>query len=215
MTSGPPARSRRSALGKRCVREIEVSGSWKPTKDQVAASLGGTVPDVIAHGLRILFSGINPSLYSAAVGHHFARPGNRFWPTLHATGFTPRLFSPIEDRALLGIGIGITNVVDRATAAADELSPEELAGGGLHLEEKVGRYRPAIVALLGITAYRAAFRRPRAGMGLQVERISEASLWVLPNPSGRNGHFSVEPFRELRRASGLEFDPPGEVLSGR
>jgi TDG/mug DNA glycosylase family protein len=184
---------------------------WKPTRDQVAAAHGGTVPDLIAPSLLLLFSGINPSLYSAAVGHHFARPGNRFWPTLHASGFTPRLFSPIEERLLLDLGIGITNIVDRATAAAEELSTEEFAEGGLVLERKLRRFRPAIVAFLGITAYRAAFQRPHAGMGLQEESISGTRLWVLPNPSGRNGHFTLGPFLELRQAFEMAANPRGMI----
>jgi double-stranded uracil-DNA glycosylase len=180
---------------------------WKPTRDQVAAAQGGTVADLIAPGLLLLFSGINPSLYSAAVGHHFARPGNRFWPTLHASGFTPRLFSPFEERSLLELGIGITNFVERATAAAQELSTEELAEGGLVLERKLRRFRPTIVAFLGITAYRAAFRRPQARMGLQEETVSGTRLWVLPNPSGRNGHFTLRPFLELRESLETAADP--------
>jgi TDG/mug DNA glycosylase family protein len=177
-----------------------VNQPWKPTRDQIAAARGGTVPDLIAPGLVLLFSGINPSLYSAAVGHHFARPGNRFWPTLQASGFTPRLFSPFEERSLLDLGIGITNLVGRATAAAEELSPEEIAEGGLVLERKLRLYRPPLVAFLGITAYRAAFRRPHARMGPQDESASGTRIWVLPNPSGRNGHFTLGPFLELRQA---------------
>src|SRR3954464_332705 len=120
----------------------------KPTPDEIAGARDGTVPDLIGPGLLVLFAGINPSLYSAAVGHHFARPGNRFWPTLHASGFTPRRFSPFEERSFLDLGIGITNFVERATAAAEELSTEELTEGGLALERKLRHYRPAIVAFL-------------------------------------------------------------------
>jgi TDG/mug DNA glycosylase family protein len=177
-----------------------VSGLRKPTKAQIALAHDGTLPDVIADGLTVLFCGINPSLYSAAVGHHFARPGNRFWPTLHAAGLTPRRFDPSEDRALLGLGFGITNMVARATGAADELTPAELAQGGEHLERLVRRHRPARVAFVGITAYRIAFKRPRARFGLQDEAIGDAQLWALPNPSGRNQSFSIEPFRDLFRA---------------
>ncbi len=188
---------------------MPVPGLWKPTRGQVAEAHGRTIPDVVGPGLRILFSGINPSLYSAAVGHHFARPGNRFWPTLHTAGFTDRRVSPFEDRSLLDLGLGLTNVVERATAAADELSPGEFVEGGLLLERKVRRYRPKVVALLGITAYRAAFGRPNARIGLQPEFIADTPLWVLPNPSGRNGHFTLLPFEELRRATGQRTDRTG------
>src|SRR4051794_40360181 len=133
----------------------------RPTGAEIAAARGRTVPDLIATGLRVLFCGINPSLYSAAVGHHFARPGNRFWPALHAGGLTDRLLRPHEERALLGLGFGITNIVDLATARADELSVEELVAGRSRLEEKVRRRRPAVLAVLGVTAYRTAFGRPR------------------------------------------------------
>jgi TDG/mug DNA glycosylase family protein len=157
------------------------------------------VPDLVARELRVLFCGINPSLYSAAVGHHFARPGNRFWPALHASGLTGRLFSPEEERQLLGRGLGITNLVARATARAEELTIEELAAGARRLAAKVRRRRPAVVALLGVTAYRTAFGRPRAAIGLQAETIAGAALWILPNPSGLNATFSLDPFRALNR----------------
>src|SRR5262245_66564427 len=124
---------------------------WRPTSEEILAAKNKTVPDVIAYKLRVLFCGINPSLYSAAVGHHFARPGNRFWPTLHAAGFTDRLYSPFEDRELPARGYGISNVVDRATAAADELTDAELVAGASKLARKVRRWRPACVAFLGIT----------------------------------------------------------------
>src|SRR4051794_16190208 len=157
----------------------------KPTGAEIAAARGKTVPDLIAFGLRALFCGINPSLYSAAVGHHFARPGNRFWPALHAAGLTDRVLRPHEERTLLSCGFGITNIVDRATARADELSAEELIAGGLRLEAKVRRQKPAVLAVLGVTAYRSAFDRPRAVLGRQAETIAGAAIWVLPNPSGR------------------------------
>jgi TDG/mug DNA glycosylase family protein len=169
-----------------------------PTRAEVAAAHGKQVPDLTARGLSVLFCGINPSLYSAAVGHHFARPGNRFWPALHAAGFTPRRFDPSEGRALLALGYGITNVVDRATAAADELSAAEYVAGGRALGAKVRRYRPGVVAVLGLGAYRATFGRPRARPGRQDEALAGATVWVLPNPSGLNVSFSVEPFRALK-----------------
>jgi double-stranded uracil-DNA glycosylase len=176
----------------------------RPTRQQIAAAYGRRVPDLIAPGLRVLFCGINPSLYSAAVRHHFARPGNRFWPTLHAAGFTPRLLAPAEERELLAAGFGITNLVARATATADELTADELARGGRILAAKVRRHRPAVVAVLGVTAYRAAFGRPRADLGPQPDRLGPAGVWVLPNPSGLNAHYQLADlarlFAELRQA---------------
>lgn len=162
------------------------------------------MPDVIAPGLQVLFCGINPGLYSGAVGHHFARPGNRFWRVLYAAGFTPRLLFPFEERELLIYGYGITNIVARATASADELSSAELIAGAQRLEEKVKHYQPRVLAVLGIGAYRTAFKRPRADPGPQVESIGVSRLWVLPNPSGLNAHYQLEDlvrlFRELRQA---------------
>ena len=177
---------------------------YKPTKEEVQASAGKTVRDVIAPGLRVLFCGINPGLYTAAVGHHFARPGNRFWPTLHRAGFTPRLFAPSEERELLPRGYGITNVVARATAAADELAADEFVRGGRLLRAKVRRYRPRFLAVLGVGAYRAAFDRPKARPGRQEEKLEAATVWVLPNPSGLNANYRPDDlarlFRELREA---------------
>jgi double-stranded uracil-DNA glycosylase len=177
---------------------------WRPTRQQVAAAEGRTVPDVIGPGLRVLFVGINPGLYSGAVGHHFARPGNRFWKSLHLAGFTDRVTSPFDERDLLARGVGITNLVNRATATADHLDPDELGEGGRRLRRKVCRYRPAVVAFLGISAYRVAFHSPKAVPGPQAETICEAAVWVLPNPSGLNAHYQLPDlgaaFRELRRA---------------
>src|SRR5947208_4999864 len=182
------------------------SAPFKPSKQQLAEAKGKTVPDVIAKNLRVLFCGINPGLYTAAVGHHFARPGNRFWPALYLAGFTDRLLSPFEDRLLLASGCGITNVADRATATAEEVSAEELLSGARRLARKVRRLRPKAVAFLGVTAYRTAFGRPRAGQGLQAETIGGAAVWVLPNPSGLNAHYQVadlgQLYAELRRAVG-------------
>jgi TDG/mug DNA glycosylase family protein len=157
------------------------------------------VPDVISRGLRVLFCGINPSLHSAAVGHHFARPGNRFWPALHASGFTERLLRPDEERLLLSQGLGIVNLVDHATARAEELTAAELTTGARHLAAKVRRWRPQVVAVLGVTAYRAAFQRPGVAIGRLAEPIGQAELWILPNPSGLNATFSLEPFHALNR----------------
>ena len=176
----------------------------KPTPAEIAAAAGRTLPDVIAPGLDVLFCGINPGLYTAAVQQHFGRPGNRFWPVLHQAGFTPRLFHPSEQRELLKLGYGITNVVARATAAADELTREELIAGGKALARKVRKYGPRVLAIVGVGAYRTAFERPKAKLGLQDETIGETRIWVLPNPSGLNANYQaaalVELFRELREA---------------
>jgi TDG/mug DNA glycosylase family protein len=176
----------------------------KPTKEEIQAAAGKTVRDVIAPNLRVLFCGINPGLYTAAVGHHFARPGNRFWPTLYRAGFTDRLLSPSEERELLKSGYGITNMVARATATAAELSAEELVRGGRLLRARLKKYRPAFVAVIGVGAYRVAFDRPKAAVGRQEEKLEAATVWVLPNPSGLNANYQLEDlarlFRELREA---------------
>ena len=168
------------------------------------AAHGKTVPDLIARGLKVLFCGINPGLYSGAVGHHFARPGNRFWPTLYAAGYTDRLLSPFEERELLQRGYGITNLVERATARADELSAQELTEGGRRLQAKAMGYGPQVVAIVGVSAYRVAFGRPKAKLGRQSEKVGGSALWVLPNPSGLNAHYRPKDlamiFEELRRA---------------
>jgi TDG/mug DNA glycosylase family protein len=168
----------------------------------------GKVPDVIAPDLRVLFCGINPGLYSAKVGRHFARPGNRFWKALHGAGFTDVLLASEEQGRLLDRGCGITNLVARETASADELGAEELCAGRRALERKVRRYRPAWVAILGVTAYRVAFGEPAASVGPQQRKLAGAGLWVLPNPSGLNAHYQVPElvrgFRQLREAAGLE-----------
>src|SRR5687768_2800434 len=150
------------------------------TKADLQAAKTRTLPDVIAPGLTVLFSGINPGLYSAATGHHFARPGNRFWPALHRAGFTPRQLHPAEQDELLRYGLGVTNLVDRATARADELTAAELADGAQALTEKVLRLGPAWLAVVGVTAYRIGFRRPRAVLGRQDDRIGDTGVWVLP-----------------------------------
>jgi double-stranded uracil-DNA glycosylase len=172
----------------------------RPTREALLAAAGKTLPDIIAPGLRVLFCGINPGLYSAATRHHFARPGNRFWPVLHRAGFTERVLHPSEERALLGYGYGITNVVARATAGADELSASELRDGARRLARKLRRYRPRCVAVLGVQAYRAAFGRPEARIGRQDETVEGVMLWVLPNPSGLNAHYQVGDLARLFRA---------------
>jgi TDG/mug DNA glycosylase family protein len=155
------------------------------------------VPDVIAPGLRVLFCGINPGLYTAWAGHHFARPGNRFWPALFASGFTRRLFRPDEERELLSLGYGITNIVARATVAADELNREELVEGACVLRRKLAQYEPKCVAILGLGAYRSAFERPKAGFGLQPNKLGKTPVWILPNPSGLNAHFTPKAFAQV------------------
>jgi double-stranded uracil-DNA glycosylase len=178
--------------------------TMRPTRAEVAASVGRRVPDLIDVGLDVLFCGINPGLYSGATRHHFARPGNRFWPALHRAGFTPRLFSPWEEALLLGQGLGITNLVARATAAASELTDAELRAGRRRLERKVRRYQPKWVAVVGIGAYRTAFRQPRAVAGRQLELLGSTRLWVLPNPSGLNANHQIDDlaraFEDLRLA---------------
>jgi TDG/mug DNA glycosylase family protein len=171
----------------------------------VAAAANRTIPDLVGPDLRVLFSGINPSLYSAATGHHFARPGNRFWPALHRSGFTPTQLHPSQQGELPGAGLGITNVVARATARADELSPAELVEGGTVLAALATEYQPRYLAILGVTAYRTAFGRPKATMGRQPHDIAGIPIWVLPNPSGLNAHYTVDTlaraFAELRAAA--------------
>ena len=178
---------------------------FKPSKEQLAEAKGKTLPDVIAKNLRVLFCGINPGLYTAAVGHHFARPGNRFWPALYKSGFTNRLLSPFDERELLKAKLGITNVVSHATASASEVTKEDFVRGGRTLRRKVRRYRPRIVAILGIEAYRKAFGRLEVQIGEQDETIGEARLWVLPNPSGLNANYQLKDFtrlfRKLRKAA--------------
>ncbi len=166
----------------------------RPTPADLRAARNKRVPDVIAARLKILFVGINPGLYSAAVRHHFARPGNRFWPALQRASLTPRLFSPDEEHELLKYGLGITNIVNRATAAASELSKAELAAGGRRLAVKAARLQPHIVAFLGIDAYRTAFGVKRVNIGPQAETIGGTQVWVLPNPSGLNAHYQLKDF---------------------
>lgn len=179
-----------------------------PTASELRAAKNKTLPDVIAPGLRVLFCGINPGLYTAAIGHHFGRPGNRFWPTLHAAGFTPRQLDPSEEQELLPRGYGITNVVARATAAADELETGEVVAGGEILRAKVLEFAPRYLAVLGIGAYRTAFARPKAVVGSQSETIGATRVWVLPNPSGLNAFYQnrfVDEFRKLRETVESEF----------
>jgi double-stranded uracil-DNA glycosylase len=177
-----------------------------PTRAELLAAADRTVPDVIAPQLRVLFCGINPGLYTAWAGHHFARPGNRFWPALHAGGFTPLVFAPSEERELLPLGYGITNLVPRATATAAELTSEDLSAGAKRLTRIVRRYQPRVLAVLGVSSYRAAFARPKAVVGPQPDYIGDTIIWLLPNPSGLNANYQpaalARLFRDLRHTVG-------------
>ncbi|MFD9540211.1 G/U mismatch-specific DNA glycosylase [Streptomyces sp. NPDC060022] len=182
------------------------------TPEELLAARDRIVPDVVAGGLRVLFCGINPSLMTGATGHHFAHPGNRFWPVLHLSGFTPRQLKPSEQDELLTHGLGITNVVARATARADELSTAEFREGGELLSAKVEQFGPSWLAVVGVTAYRTAFGERRAQIGPQERTIGGANVWVLPNPSGLNAHWTVrtmaEEFARLRTAVGQGTSAP-------
>ncbi|WP_159775613.1 G/U mismatch-specific DNA glycosylase [Streptomyces sp. HM190] len=177
------------------------------TPQELEAARDRLVPDVVADGLQVLFCGINPGLMTAATGHHFARPGNRFWPVLHLSGFTPRLLRPSEQGELPSFGLGITNVVARATARADELTTEEYVEGGRLLTAKVERLRPRWLAVVGVTAYRAAFGDRKATIGPQDRTIGASRVWVLPNPSGLNALWTIpkltDAFRAFRLVTGL------------
>jgi double-stranded uracil-DNA glycosylase len=181
-------------------------GRKTPTRAELLALTGTVIPDLIAPNLRLLLCGINPGLYTAYTGHHFARPGNRFWPVLYKSGFTDRLLSPSEGDQLLAQGIGISGLVRRATATADELTTEELIAGGKELVAKIEHYKPRTVAILGITAYRTAFNRPKAQMGRQPEPLGDAPLWLLPNPSGLNAHYTLNTLADLFRKFRMEID---------
>jgi double-stranded uracil-DNA glycosylase len=176
----------------------------RPTPADLEAARGKSIPDLIAPGLDVLFVGINPSLWSGAVGLHFARPGNRFWRALHEAGFTDRLLSPYEGRELLARRIGVTNLVNRATASADELDMADYERGARRITAKVRRYRPKVVAFVGMGAYRVAFGRARARGGRQEDHLGSADIWVLPNPSGRTAGYQMpalaRAFRELRQS---------------
>jgi TDG/mug DNA glycosylase family protein len=184
---------------------MEKAKLFIPTKEQIISAGGKTIADVIAYNLKVLFCGINPGLYSAAAGHHFGRPGNRFWPVLFKSGLTQRLYSPFEDRELLNSGYGITNIYEYATASADEIPGTELKKGAEQLKQKILEYKPKFLAVLGIGAYKAAFNQPKVKIGRQEEKLDNTIIWVLPNPSGLNAHYDLEGlaglFRELKEAS--------------
>jgi double-stranded uracil-DNA glycosylase len=176
------------------------SATARPTPAALQAAQGSELPDLIAPALRVLFCGINPSLYSAAVGHHFARPGNRFWPSLHGAGFTERLLRPSEERELLELGIGITNVFPRASASAASLTRADYRWGEARLRRKLMRYRPRAVAFLGLGAYRIAASAPNAVVGPQLLPFAGVAAWALPNPSGLNAHYQLPELIECYRA---------------
>jgi TDG/mug DNA glycosylase family protein len=180
-----------------------------PSRADLEAARDRTIPDVLpgpGAPFRVLFCGINPGLYSAATGWHFARPGNRFWPALYLSGFTPRRLAPSEQDLLPALGLGITNLVPRATAQAAELGAAELRAGLDHLTALAARHRPRIIAIAGVTAYRTAFGHPRAVNGPQPDPIGPSRVWVVPNPSGLNAHTSApklaEALREMRQTLG-------------
>jgi double-stranded uracil-DNA glycosylase len=168
-----------------------------PTPAELADARERSLADILAPSLRVLLVGINPGLYSAAIGHNFGRPGNRFWKVLALSGFTPRVLAPEEEAELPRYGLGITNLVARASARAEELSRDELQAGAVRLAARVREYAPKVVAVLGVTAYRSAFQRPRAQLGLQPEQLADARLWVLPNPSGLNAHHQLPELARL------------------
>lgn len=182
------------APGVRGTPNIRPTPSIRPTRAELEAAVGRTIPDVGGPGLRVLFVGINPGLWSGAVGHHFAHPGNRFWKALHAAGLTETRLHPSEERRLLDAGLGVTNLVPVATRSAAELSREQLRAGTAVLEAKVRDWLPRAVAFLGLGAYRTGFGRPRAVLGRQSEPLAGQPLWLLPNPSGLQAHY---PFQYL------------------
>ncbi|HEY0429081.1 MAG TPA: G/U mismatch-specific DNA glycosylase [Pyrinomonadaceae bacterium] len=178
--------------------------SFKPSKEDLRDAVNRTTEDLIDYNLKVLFCGINPGIWSGATGFHFAKPGNRFWKVLHLAGFTDRILHPSEEHELLESGYGITSFCKRTTARADELSNEEYVTGGKLLVKKIEKYKPENLAVLGIGAYRTAFQKPKAKLGLQNEKIGGARVWLLPNPSGLNAHYQIKDlavlFLELRES---------------
>jgi TDG/mug DNA glycosylase family protein len=186
------------------MRSRAAISSGRPSRQELAAARSKRLRDVIAPDLKVLFCGINPGLYSAATGNHFARPGNRFWPALYRAGFTPRLLHPSEKQELLRAGYGLTNLVPRATASADELAPQEFVAGRRRLAAKVRRYRPRIVAFLGMGAYSHAFGVAKASVGMQPHSFEGAAVWVLPSPSGLNANYQMPQLVQLFRRLWLQ-----------
>lgn len=178
----------------------------KPTREDLRDAINRTTEDLIDYDLKVLFCGINPGIWSGATGFHFAKPGNRFWKTLFLAGFTERPLLPSEEHELLENGYGITSFCKRTTARADELSSEEIINGGKLLIKRVEKFKPQNLAVLGITAFRTAFQKPKAKMGLQEEKIGDTNVWLLPNPSGLNAHYQLNDlaklFGEVRKSIG-------------
>ena len=182
--------------------------SDRPTRAELLAAYGKTIPDLVGPGLRVLLVGINPSLWSGWAGRHFARPANRLWRTLYEAGFTDHVLHPSETDALVAAGIGVTNFVARATARADELDADEIKAGVAKLQRLARKHRPQVVAFLGLSAYRIAFGEPRAVVGEQERRLGGATVWLLPNPSGINAHYQqpdlTKAYAELRKALDMQ-----------
>ena len=179
--------------------------NFKPTKEDLRDAINRTTEDLIDYNLKVLFCGINPGMWSGATGFHFAKPGNRFWKALHLGGFTDRVLHPSEEHELLEKGFGITSLCKRTTARADELRTEEFIEGGKSLVIKLKKFKPHILAVLGIGAFRTAFQKPKAQFGLQYEKIAGTTVWLLPNPSGLNAHYQLSDlgklFAEVRNAA--------------
>ena len=171
--------------------------NFKPTKEDLRDATNRTTEDLIDYNLKVLFCGINPGIWSGATGFHFAKPGNRFWKTLHLAGFTNRVLHPSEEAELLENGYGITSFCKRTTARADELTADEFVAGGKLLTKKIEKFKPAALAVLGIGAFRTAFAKPKAQLGLQAEKIVNANVWLLPNPSGLNAHYQLNDLAKL------------------
>lgn len=171
--------------------------NFKPSKEDLRDAVNRTTEDLIDYNLKVLFCGINPGMWSGATGFHFAKPGNRFWKTLHLAGFTDRILHPSEEHELLELGYGITSFCKRTTARADELTAEEFTEGGKLLVKKIKKYKPQNLAVLGIGAYRTAFQQPKAHLGLQNEKIGDVTVWLLPNPSGLNAHYQLNDLAKL------------------
>jgi len=180
--------------------------SFKPSKEDLRDAINRTTEDLIDYDLKVLFCGINPGIWSGATGFHFAKPGNRFWKVLFLAGFTDRILHPSEEHELLELGYGITSFCKRTTARADELTPKEYIEGGKALVKKIEKYKPQNLAVLGIGAFRTAFQKPKAKLGLQDEKIGGARVWLLPNPSGLNAHYQADDlaklFGEVRKSVG-------------
>jgi len=177
---------------------------FKPSKEDLRDATNRTTEDLIDYNIKVLFCGINPGIWSGATGFHFAKPGNRFWKALHFGGFSDRVLHPSEEHELLENGYGITSFCKRTTARADELSNEEIVQGGKNLVKKIEKFKPQMLAVLGIGVYRTAFNQSKAKLGLQDTKIGNTRIWLLPNPSGLNAHYQINDlaklFGELKQA---------------